>query len=248
MLRAKVNQLINRTLDTHKYFNFNDFEISTPSKTHYSAQLLIRYEYDQQYYIEINIPNEKSSFTKPETNFNGKTTHVEYLNYKIDGKMSPGQLSISEAFKYEGENSIAKAINLWLNNLWEELTITPEIRVFNAQKEEIEKIKSQVENIPDEYFSADEGKELKERLDKLEKQLADKLAAEVPDIKESKEQIDKLHHEIETLKQTIPVLKKSGWFKSLITKTMTWLSDPKNQKLLKAGKDLVNTMLPEAKE
>ena len=249
MLRAKTNQLISKTLDEHKYFNFNDFEISTPRKNANSTELLIKYEYDPQYHIEISIPNDKTSFTRQETNvFNNKTSHTEYFNYKIEGKMSPGQLAINESFKFEGENGIAKAINLWLNNLWEELTITPELRAFNSQKEEIEKIKAQVENIPDEFFSAEEGKELKERLDKLEKQLADKLAVEVPDAKDAKQQIDSLHHEIETLKQTIPVLKKKGWFKSFITKTMTWLSDPKNQKLLKAGKDLVTTMLPEGKE
>jgi len=161
--------------------------------------------------------------------------------------MCPGQLALTEKFKYEKTVGIGLAIRDWLTNLWEDITIAPENRIFLAQKEEIEKIKERVSGLPDEYFSAEEGNELKLRLEKLESQLTERLTTENPDKVEAEKQIEKLHEEIEILKQTIYSIKKSGWFKSFVTKTMTWLADPSNQKLLHAGKEIITNMLPEGK-
>ena len=252
MIRAKISKLISTKLDSNKYFNFNDFQIEIGDFKYKSTKLKITYEYDSQYFIEIDIPSEKSTLSRQETTSNivgpSTTKTVEYLEYKIEGKMCPGQLSYSEAFKYEGVDGINKALGIWLNNLWEDLTITPENRIFMAQKEEIEKIKEKVNGLPDEYFSAEEGNELKIRLEKLETQLTDQLTAGNPDKVAADKQIEKLHQEIEILKQTIHSIKKNGWFKSFVTKTMTWLADPNNQKLLNAGKEMITNMLPEGKD
>lgn len=249
MIRAKISKIISSKLDSNKYFNFNDFQIEIGDPRYKATTLKITYEYDAQYFIEVNVPSEKSQLSKQETtsNFVGQSTTktIQYFEYQIEGKMCPGQLSYTEAFKYEGVDGIAKAIGAWLTNLWEDITITPENRIFISQKEEIEKIKEKVNGLPDEYFSAEEGNELKNRLEKLESQLSEKLSIDNPDKVEADKQIEKLHQEIEILKQTIYSLKKSGWFKSFVTKTMTWLADPSNQKLLKSGKELITKMLPE---
>lgn len=245
MVRAKIIKLINSRLEG-KYFNFSDFEIDK-TDTGYRTVLKITYEYDTQYFIEIRIPYEKSTFTRQETSLLGQGTKtIEVFDYEIEGRMCPGKLSYKEDFKNRGSNGIAEALDVWLDNLWEDLTITPENRVFLAQREELEMLKERVEGIPDEYFTAEEGNDLRERLEKIESQLADKVTLEQPDKVEAQKQMEKLHSEIEILKQTIHSLKKRGWFKSFITKTMTWLSNPSNQKLLKAGKEILTNMLPES--
>jgi len=248
MLRPKITQLINSILEESEYFNYNDFQIEI-GKPGYSTTVKIVYEYDNQYFIDFRVPSQKSSFTQQETTSNllgaSTTKSKEYRNYKIEGKMRPGELSYEEDFSNEGIDGISKALNEWLDNLWEDLTLSPQNRAFLSHKEEIEKIKQQVNGIPDEYFTVEEANEIKDRLKNIEDQLAEKLNAENPDKEESQNQIDKLHNEIEILKETIFSLNKAGWFKSFLTKTFTWLTDPNNQKLLKAGKDIVINMLPE---
>ncbi|MEJ0029050.1 MAG: hypothetical protein WDO15_01175 [Bacteroidota bacterium] len=244
MVRAKITKLINSRLEG-KYFHFNDFHIKVDDSG-YRTVIKIIYEYDAQYELEIIIPNQKSTFTRQETNALGVGTRtVEVFDYEIEGKMCPGKLAFREEFKNRGASGINEALDLWLINLWEDITISPENRIFLAQKEEIEKLKERIGEMPDEYFTVEEGNNIRERLEKIESQLADKLINEVPDETESKKQIEKLHQEIEILKQTIHSLKKSGWFKSFVTKTMSWLSNPSNQKLLKAGKEILTKMLPE---
>ncbi len=156
MIRAKIRQLINTQLDSNKYFNYNDFQIEIEDTAYRSTLVKIIYEYDIQYYIEIKVPSEKTTLTKERktTNIIGQSTteDVKYSEYQIEGKMCPGQLSYTEDFKNEGVNGIKKALDLWLDHLWEDLTITPENRVFNAQKNEIEKIKEKVKDMPDEFF------------------------------------------------------------------------------------------------
>ncbi|MBN9483724.1 MAG: hypothetical protein BGO70_08970 [Bacteroidetes bacterium 43-93] len=248
MLRPKINSKIYSVLNSSTYFKASDFKIEIEEQ-YGDAVVTITYEYEEKYNIELRIPNSKTEKSRKETSQNAfgqqTTKTIEYTVYEIKGKMSPGILAHSEDFINEGENGIACAINAWLKNLWEDITIAPELRQFNSQQEEIEKIKERVNGMPNEYFTVEEGEELKSRLDKLESQLTEKLNTENPDASDAEKQINKLHSEIEVLKQTIFSLKKPGWFKSFITKTMTWLSNPTNQKLLKAGKDLVVTMLPE---
>lgn len=249
MIRAKISKIVSTQLDSNQYFKFNDFQISIGDLKYNGVSLKVTYEYDPQYFIEINVPSEKSDLSRKETTSNivgqSTTKTIQYLEYQIEGKMCPGQLSYLEAFKYEGVTGISQAIWTWLDNLWEDITITPENRIFMAQRDEIEKIKEKVNGLPDEYFSAEEGNELRNRLEKLESQLTEKLSVDNPDKAEADKQVEKLHQEIEILKQTIHSLKKSGWFKSFVTKTMTWLADPSNQKLLKSGKELITNMLPE---
>ncbi|MBN8672374.1 MAG: hypothetical protein J0L80_16940 [Chitinophagales bacterium] len=251
MLRHKIKNLVYSILSSNTNFNISDFKITTESK-YSSTQLKIVYEYDEQYYVNVTIPEGLTEKERQETTHSVRmigmaeqTKTVKYSVYEIDVTMCPGILSYSENIKYEGQDGITKAISKWLVNLWEDLTISPQLRAIKVQTEEIEKIKEKVVNVPDEYFTVEQGEEIKSRLDKLEEQLAKVLLDELPDDKTANTQIEKLHNEIEVLKQTIHSLKKPGWFKSFITKTMTWLSNPTNQKLLKAGKSLVITMLPE---
>lgn len=250
MIRGKISTIINNRLDNNGYFKYNDFKIElTPGN--YGNKVKITYDYDNQYFIEITIPDEKETFRREEKSTNsigfGVTTKIiEYMDYSIEGIMCPGNLSYKEKIKNRGIDGIGSAIVDWLDNLWSDIMAAPQNRIFKEQKDEIERIKEKVSEMPDEYFTVEEANDLKERLSKLEEQLASKLTVEETN-ENAEKQIKLLKKEIQTLKETLPALKKAGWFKSFTTKMMTWLADPANQKLLKAGKDLVAGMLPESK-
>ena len=178
----------------------------------------------------------------------GGVTREDYLDYKIEGKICPGELAFIEEIEEKGKNGIALLIDRWLYNLWDELLTSPVNREFSKQKQEIEELKRKYENPSEEYFSSEEVISMKARLEKLEKDFSEKIRQEIHDQKEVDQKIQDFHKEIEVLKATVSALNKKGWSKSFATKIFTWFSKPENQKLLKAGKDLITSMLPETNE
>lgn len=239
MIKTRIKAEIEDSLDDG-YFNKHDFLIQTRNLGNITL-IQINYEYDEEYYIQFNIPDKKENFSLPLD----ENTNKSYFDFKIWGEKVPGEVVFRESFIIPGEGSIYQTISEWLENLWEELTSKPTERFAKSQKDEIERLKQMANAFPDEYFTKEEGEDLEKRLDKMEKDFTKRIKELEKDKKVAEEQIKNFQEQIEVLKETIPALKKRGWFKSFITKTMTWFSDPKNQKLMTAGRDLVNTMLPE---
>lgn len=59
------------------------------------------------------------------------------------------------------------------------------------------------------------------------------------------DEINKLHIDIDTLKETLNSFNKKGWFKSFTSKIFKWTSNSENRKMLKDGYSIVKEFLPE---
>ncbi|WP_226065499.1 coiled-coil domain-containing protein [Kaistella polysaccharea] len=171
---------------------------------------------------------------------------IEYQQYEFSGRLSPGTVSETEHFKFEGEAKVLTYLNNWLNNLWNELTFAPELRKLKDLDEEIQKINEKFDNVPEDYFSKDEITKLNEKLENLENQFIDKLESEIKDKEALKDVLEELHKEIEKLKGQSKVLNKRNWFKSFGGKIFTWVSKEENRKFLKDTGEFIKPLLPDS--
>lgn len=237
MIRPKIKEMILSTLGKG-YFEVQDFDIQyLPQKKDLSSrvEIKIQYQYDPQYFIQLSLPYEKSSTTRQE-NFLSAIRNVEHKVYKIQAIMCPGELMNQEKTEYEGVEGLAQAIAFWQKNLWQDLMAAPQMRLLNQHSEEIERLKNQIQDTPNEYFTVEEGERLKIRLDQVKEQITSHYNTQEKEIKEIKEQLNQLHQEFETLKKMIYSLDKGKWYKSAFTKLMNWSSKKENQeRLIKAG-------------
>lgn len=243
MIRQKTLTDIKQEIDKHSKFISSDFIISTKAD-----KINIKYEYDQTYFFEAEIPSSTTTISKEKKETQLMRTTIDEINYedyKFYGRVSPGNLTLVENYNIIGEKKFYKLISNWLDNLWNELLAIPINRQFENQEKIIEEIKERLNHIPDAYFEFEEAEEIKKKIDNLEKQFEERLNNEIKDKEKLKEQLDELHIEFSNLKQTIHSVKKKGWFKSFITKTFVWVSKEENRKFLKDTKDLIVPLLPE---
>src|SRR4051812_9414218 len=122
MLRAKIFKLISSILNNSEYFNYNDFQIAVGETSYRKTPVTITYEYDPQYFLELDIPSEKSDLSRQvESSMSyGLTTTTKsekYQEYEIKGRMCPGSLGYEEPFNFEGANKISEILKTWLINL-----------------------------------------------------------------------------------------------------------------------------------
>ncbi|PWL29342.1 hypothetical protein [uncultured Roseivirga sp.] len=248
MVRASILKQINSILEENEHFSYNDFKIIT-SQEYDSTVVKIEYEFKKECYCELNLPQKASFLTreeKTETRFMRSNTKIEeYQNYVLKGEISPGALAKVETIERHGVTSYRQVIVAWLNYLWQDLIDEPLNRLFIKQKSEIEKIKNRLNFLPEDFFSEEEEETIIQRLNDLEKQFKNQIKNSFEDKKEQEKKIKELKKEIEKLKLIIGSIDKRSWFKSFATKTLSWLAKPENQKLLKSGKSLVQSLLPE---
>lgn len=164
MIRNKTKVEINKNLDEHKYFSSSDFEISIKG-----SSITIKYEYNEQFYLKINLPSRNTTKTVKRTKpprilgTRSYNEEEEIETYFITGKVCPGEMILEEDLRFEGQHQISRQINRWLNSLWEELIATPTNKLIKEQNEIIDKIKKQVNKIPEDYFTKEEAEELKKK-------------------------------------------------------------------------------------
>lgn len=227
MLRDKIYKEIISTIDSNIRYDNNDFKIvTTQEKT--AVKLIITYKIDTKYYISFDIPS---------------TLAVD--GYTISGQVCPGPLALIETFKFNGKEGIYKRITVWLDCIWEELSSHPFVKTMESQQSQIDEIVEGFKSMNDTYFSVDEVQDLKARLDTLENNLKAEIEKNTEDKKAQDAQVDKLHTDIETLKETIVLLKKKGWIHSFTSKAMKWTMNSDNRKLLGDGFKVIREFLPE---
>ncbi len=246
MFRQNIILKIKEQLDKDVNFSSSDFSIKTEYKS-----LKIVYEYDNEYFFQVDVPYEisKLSKTQKETTTLGMITkHMEreYEAYEFSGKIRPGQVAVEERIQFEGPDKIFNYLKTWLENLWVEITIQPQVRKAKELEEQIIDIKSKCENISEDYFTRDEADALKQKLDILEQNFREKLEIEIQDKILLFQALDELHKELEKLKSQTTSLNKKNWFKSFGVKIYTWASKEENRKFLKDTKDFIKPFLPDS--
>lgn len=146
------------------------------------------------------------------------------------------------------EMKIGTIIHKWLGRIKRDL-LTPIQKRFVI--EQLDKFRAEMndklKDMDDTFFSADEGRQLKEKLDELE---ANFVQASQEN-EEIKDELAQLKSEISFLKQTINTMSKKKWLGHALMKLFTWSQKKENQMLIKSGVEAVKAIaqidMPEAK-
>lgn len=237
-LRPSILKGIHKALnEARTHINALDFTIEQ-----FDGVLKITYNYNPEYFIEFNFTSQEEEYTereeKKEFGITSTIKEVTKKKHRLEGSMAPGILATTEEFEFYGTRSIYTQINTWIVNLWEDLSANPLMREFTSHKKDLDDylkpFKFEKITNGDQYFTPKETDDLKERLIKVEEQLADVLKQALTDKTKLKAELKELKEEFNTLKLTIPNLTRANWAKSVISKFYIWSSKKENQKLIAA--------------
>lgn len=234
MIRDKFFRDITNTIDNHQRFESYDFKVASEKNSNSITTLTIKYLIEPKYIIVFKIPSSTTTEKESYSPF-----------YAFSGAVCPGPLSYEESFSFKGEDGVFHRIKTWLDCIWEELSANPIVKIVESQQEQIDEIYAKFETVKDEYFSDEEAKDLRNKLDELEEKLKQQINQSTENKKELEMKVSKLHGDIDTLKQTINSFKKKGWLRSFTSKVFKWSKDSENRKLLKDGYSVIRNFLPE---
>ncbi len=157
-------------------------------------------------------------------------------------KMTPGDLLHHEFTTCKNRHELLKAIAGWVDRLHSELRAIPVNRHVEEQQRIIDDLVSGFAEHSEEFFTREEAQDLAARLDDLEERMAANIEAR-DDGDAAKVKVAELREEIDLLKAQLSALNKKNWAKSVAVRIATWMKDPDNRKLLKAGADVVKTLM-----
>jgi len=186
--------------------------------------LLISYTYDVSYYFKTEL----TMMEKTKESYAGVNLIQKTKTPQISVEYTPGTILFTNEISKVKMEEYFTIITQWLSNLREELESAPLWRQVTSHQEKLEEIEKiidqQANDNADLFFSKEEGNQLKEKLNQLEKILQENLKETNTEEEELEEQQEKLHKEVEMLKVQVEYLNKKKWLLSLSTKFMNWIS------------------------
>lgn len=213
MIREFVKNDIYHSLN-YDIFRWEDFEISEINNDYNSILRILYYDY----YYEMKF-SENSCQIRCSP---GKVLIEDRVNIIMDGSLKFITIRIQE----------------WLERIKNDMLHPVEKRLIDDSIQQFrDEIDSKIGEMEDEYFTNEEGNELRERLEQLEKMILEKDAQE-----ELQEEISKMKEEIEFLKATVSTLTKKKWLKNALIKIWSWGQKEENQKLIESGIKLVENV------
>ncbi|KGA81439.1 hypothetical protein KQ41_21880 [Lysinibacillus fusiformis] len=187
-------------------------------------------------YIEINI----NYLYLPQYKFEGKIFKDEE---KFNAEFTPGTVTLA-VNKYGLEKrQFMHFIRVWLKNTYSEMTKTP---IERKVKEHDKILKSWQEKIDsmgeegDSFFTKEEGEELRNKLNELEELLENGIIQKDENIQQD---LDKLHSEVNTLREHLQVLTKKNWLLSFSVRIYTWIK--RNPDMTRRVAGFSRELLPE---
>ncbi len=155
--------------------------------------------------------------------------------------ISPGDVFTEETIKLKlivFEKKILFHLHNWLNVIKIDMLNPLERRfVDNSIQEFREEMDSKLKEMEDEYFTKDEGDNLREKLEHIEEMILDMDSKE-----ELQTEISKMKDEIQFLKATIDTLTKKKWLKNALVKMWSWGQKDENRKLIESGVEAVKAI------
>jgi hypothetical protein len=224
---------INKDIASISHFNENDFVIVSETS---------RGEENQEYRLEIAYR------FNPEYKLTATVTLDEGpIEYHKDMRVitCPGSTYNLEVDRVSSEE-LATCIRTWLKRIETELLEAPYKRDLRDQQEQINKIVEQFQDLPNGYFTREEGDALRQKLADLEERLVENLTVSIEDQFELMQKTQVITKDMETLKNNITALDKRGWTTSLLVRSLGWLKDPVNRKVLTSGAQVAKDLLLEA--
>ncbi|MDP4194854.1 MAG: hypothetical protein Q8940_07385 [Bacteroidota bacterium] len=243
MLRPSLQNDIHSALISNSYFVFTDFEINCSEGKNNNALLRITYRFDTSYFIFLTIPSQKSIINKSLINYI-TTVQDDKADYLIEGQICPGEMAPTETVKYFGKDGLITGIKQWTVRIKEDLQAQPTNRHLEEQNKQLEELLQKFKEFPDEYFTLDEAEKLKGRLDELEKRFAENFKTNKVKETELDKEMDEIKRDISCLKENISSFNKQNWFGLLASRSLKWIKEPSNQKMLKNGSEILKLFLP----
>lgn len=204
-----------------KHFLSDDFNIKTESYTNY-IKLIIRYSYLPQYTFEGFI------YTNEE---------------KFDARFNPGTVAIVVKKDNLLRQEFLIAIREWLNNTYSEMTNSPLERKVKEHDEILKSWQEKIHSMGEEgehFFTKEEGEELRNKLNELEELLENGIIQKDENIQQD---LDKLHSEVNTLREHLQVLTKKNWLLSFSVRLYTWIK--RNPDMTRRVAGFSRELLPE---
>ncbi|MGM5629550.1 hypothetical protein O2K51_01510 [Apibacter raozihei] len=180
----------------HDKFEYVDFKLEVNQDT-----LFIIYLIEPKFKISFQ---DKNHFREKKDN----------EKYNIFGDAIPGKFSLHENFLLTKKSDVYEKLKQWLDIIWKEISLNSPLGLMEEEQEHIDKICEKFESL-DGYFTTEEILKIRQELEKFKEELEEELVFLVEDETMRKEEIVKLHRDIETLGQVLTSLKKKGWIRSL---------------------------------
>ncbi|HTT67034.1 MAG TPA: hypothetical protein VMF70_03305 [Gemmatimonadales bacterium] len=227
MIRPRLIQDLRAAIDKSNYFVADDFHIDTENTKDQSSNLIVRYRFNESYYLVAVVPLSAS---------NGPW-------FEISMTVKPGSIADTEVLTVGAWDQVVQATQNWLARIHEELQAVPVARDLAMQAQELEDLLRKFTDLPDEYFSKTETADMEARLEQLEARMEEGLRDQIEDLGLLKFKTIGIRQDIRTLKETLPSLKKQSWAGKLLVRVNGWMRDPDNQRVLKSGPEVARTLL-----
>ena len=217
VIRDSVKNEIYDALN-YDVFRFEDFTINIIDQDdEFLNQCIVKISYNQ-YYFEITFETSKCFILSSPGNI-----FLQDLE----------EMSLGDALKFKQNR-----IHSWLLRIKDDMLNPLEKRFINNSNQKFrEEIENKFDEIEDRYFTKEEGDELRERLEQLEKIILEREHQE-----DREDEISKMKEEIEFLKATIDTLTKKKWLKSALVKMWSWGQNEENRKLIESGVEAVKAI------
>lgn len=233
-------KMIMQALDKTKvHLSLADFRVEEKQ-----GFLVTTYLYRDNSFISFEFSSEEEEYIKSEESTQsikilGTTTKKQFeRDYKVIGVQSPGKFLTQENFEFFGESKITNKVEVWVSNLWLDITADPIIRKNLEHQKKVDEFLDahfsnfSIDDNDKEFFTDKEVKETKEKLDLVQEKIKEQLEKTLKDQKELKAQLSELKAEFESFKQIMPNLTRSNWKKSTLTRIALWVFKKENQELI----------------
>jgi len=227
MIRPRLIQDLRAAIDKSNYFVADDFHIDTENTKDQSSNLIVRYRFNESYYLVAVVPLSAN---------NGPW-------FEISMTVKPGSIADTEVLTVGAWDEVVQATQNWLARIHEELQAVPVARELAIQAQDLEDLLRKFADLPDEYFTKTEAADMEARLEQLEERMEEGLREFIDDASQLKLRTVGIRQDIRTLKETLPSLKKQSWAGKLLVRVSGWMRDPDNQRVLKSGSEVARTLL-----
>ncbi|MBL0387764.1 hypothetical protein JJB07_14075 [Tumebacillus sp. ITR2] len=203
MLRLTVIQDIISPVKNNKFFIEEDFVIDQQVK---DGQICvnIHYKYDNSLYFNMVVS----------IDFSNKASAI--------AQVSPGIIIKTQSIAIKELSDAKYQLSNWLIRLEEEMKLMPLERKVFEHEDKIRKWEEVFEEVPDKYFTKQEAENLIERLEKLEKELHQKIENTVDPNLNIESELDKIHSDMSSLKEQIQILSRKNWMSSFLARALNW--------------------------
>jgi hypothetical protein len=182
-----------------RHVDTEDFLLSFEQKYKNVKTLVIEFRFDTRIQFIFNCNNEG----------------VPY-----EAIFTPGSMLIKETRKVSSLEEISELIQIWVNNIDEELLAKPVVRTIHQHSAAIDSFQEHIDKLEglNVEFTIQESNDIKKKLDELEEKLEKKIEEDNDMEKEHIEIIRGLKKDILTLKLQSDNLTKKNWFLSFTAK------------------------------